>query len=49
MTPFEVFYGQNPPSVVSYIARVSKVQVVEKNIRVREAILHALKDNLVMD
>jgi hypothetical protein len=48
MTPFEVVYGQNPPSVLSYIPGVSKVQEVDKNITVREAILRALKDNLVM-
>jgi hypothetical protein len=49
MTPFKEVYGQNPPSVLSYIPRVSKVQEVEKNITVRKAILRALKDSLVMD
>jgi hypothetical protein len=48
MTPFEAVYGQNPPSVLSYMPGVSKVQEVEKNITVREAILHSLKENLVM-
>ena len=48
MTPFEAFYGQNPTSVISYMSRVSTVQEVEKNIIVCEAILHALKGNLVM-
>jgi hypothetical protein len=48
MTPFEVVYGQTPPSVLSYMPGVSKVQEIEKNIIVREAILRALKDNLVM-
>jgi hypothetical protein len=32
MTPFEAFYGQNPPSVLSYMLGVSKVQEVEKNL-----------------
>jgi hypothetical protein len=48
MTPFEAVYGQNPPSFLSYMPGVSKVQEVEKHITIREAILHALKDNLVM-
>jgi hypothetical protein len=43
MTPFEVFYGQKPPSILSYIPGVSKVQEVDKNITVYEAILRALK------
>jgi hypothetical protein len=30
MTPFEAVYGQNPPSVLSYMPGVSKVQEVEK-------------------
>ena len=48
MNPFEVVYGQNPPLVISYILGVSKVQEVEKNITIHEAILCVLKDNLVM-
>jgi hypothetical protein len=49
MTPFEVVYGQNPPSVLSYFLGVSKVQVVDQTLRVHEAILCTLKENLVMD
>jgi hypothetical protein len=48
MTPFEAVYGQKPPSVLSYLPGVSKVQVVEQTLTVREAILHTLKENLVM-
>jgi hypothetical protein len=48
MTPFEAVYGQNPPSVLSYFPGVSKVQVVDQTLTVREAILHTLKENLVM-
>jgi hypothetical protein len=48
MTPFEVVYGQNPPSVLSYFPGVSKVQVVDQMLTVREAILCTLKENLVM-
>jgi hypothetical protein len=40
--------AKNPPSILSYILGVSKVHEVEKNITVREVILCALKDNLVM-
>jgi hypothetical protein len=48
MTPFEAVYGQNPPSILSYIPRVLKVQEVEKTLTVYEAIIRSLKDNLVM-
>ena len=48
MTPFEVVYGQNPPSLLSHMLAVSKVQEVDKNLTVWEAIVCSLKDNLVM-
>jgi hypothetical protein len=48
MTPFEVVYGQNPPSVLSYLPGASKVQAVDLTLTTREAILHTLKENLVM-
>jgi hypothetical protein len=48
MTPYEVVYGQNPPSMVSYLLGTSKVQVVDHMLHTREAILCTLKDNLVM-
>jgi hypothetical protein len=48
MNPFQVVYGQNPPSILSYLPGVSKVQAVDKMITVQEAILCTLKENLVM-
>jgi hypothetical protein len=48
MNPFEAVYGKNPPSVLSYFPGVSKVQEVDQTLTVREAILHTLKENLVM-
>jgi hypothetical protein len=48
MTPFEAVYGQKPPSVLSYLHGVSKVQAVDQMLTVQEAILRTLKDNLVM-
>jgi hypothetical protein len=48
MTPFEAVYGQKKPSVLSYFPGVSKVQTVGQTLTVREAILHTLKENLVM-
>jgi hypothetical protein len=48
MTPFEVVYGKKPPSVLSYLPGVSKVQAVDQTLTVREAILRTLKNNLVM-
>jgi hypothetical protein len=44
MTPFEAVYGQNPSLVLSYIPGVLKVQGVEKNLTVREAMLCTLKE-----
>jgi hypothetical protein len=48
MTPFEAVYGQKPPSFISYLLGVSKVQEVDQTLTVREAILCTLKENLVM-
>ena len=48
MIPFEVVYGKKPPSVVSYMPGILKVQQVDTNLTVHEAILRAFKDNLVM-
>jgi hypothetical protein len=48
MTPFEAVYGQNPPSVLSYMPGVSKVQAIDQTLTVHEAILCMLKENLVM-
>jgi hypothetical protein len=48
MTSFEDIYGQNPPSVLSYMPGVSKVQAVDQTLTIHEAILQTLKENLVM-
>jgi hypothetical protein len=48
MTPFEEVYGKNPPSVLSYLPCVSKVQAFDETLTVQEDILHTLKENLVM-
>jgi hypothetical protein len=48
MTPFEAVYGKNPPSVLSYFPSVSKVQVVDQTLTIREAIIRSLKENLAM-
>jgi hypothetical protein len=48
MTPFEAIYGQNPPSVLSYMPCVSKFQEVDNNLTFHEAILHTLKTNFSM-
>jgi hypothetical protein len=49
MTPFEAIYGKKPPLVLSYMPSVSKVHEVGNNVTIHEAILHTLKDKLVMD
>jgi hypothetical protein len=48
MTSFEAIYGQNPPSVLSYLPGLSKVQVVDQTLTVQEAILCTLEENFVM-
>ena len=37
MTPYEVLYGQQLPSVVSYLLGTSKVNVVDNLLQNREA------------
>ena len=46
MTPYEAVYGQQPPSLTSYLLGTSKVQVVENILQQREWTLVTLKDNL---
>jgi hypothetical protein len=46
MTPFEAVYGHKPPSIISYLPGVSKVQVGDQTLTVREDILCTLKENL---
>jgi hypothetical protein len=48
MNPFEAVYGQNPPSILSYLSGFSKVQEVDQMLTFREAIPYTLKENLVM-
>jgi hypothetical protein len=48
MNPFEVVYGQKPPSVLSYLSGTLKVQEVDQTFTVQEDILCTLKENLVM-
>ena len=48
MTPFEAVYGQKPPSVLSYLPSVSKVQTIYQTLTVQESILCTLKENFVM-
>jgi hypothetical protein len=49
MTPFEEIYGQNPPSILSYMPGVSKVHEVDTNLTICEAILPTLKEKNFMD
>ena len=48
MTHYEVVYGQQPPSMVSYLPSTSKVNAVDSFLQNREATLVTLKGNLVM-
>ena len=48
MTPYEAVYGQQPPSVISYLPCTSKVQEVDKVLQNRATILVTMKYNLAM-
>ena len=46
MTPYEAMYGKQPPSPITYLPSMSKVQEVETLLQNCEWTLVALKDNL---
>ena len=46
MTPYEVVYGQFPPSPTSYIPGCYKVRAVDQLLQNCETLLAHLKDNL---
>lgn len=48
LNKINTMYGQNPPSVISYLLGLSKVQEVNKTQTTCADILHILKDNLVL-
>jgi hypothetical protein len=48
MNIFKEFYGQNTPSILSYLLGISMVQEVEKTFQIEVDILCTLKDNLFM-
>jgi hypothetical protein len=48
MTPYEVVYGQRPPTVTTYLPGTSKVQCIDKMLHGCTTTLAALKDNLHM-
>lgn len=48
MTPYEVVYGKKPLSITSNLLGISKDQIVETLVQMREWKLEALKDNLSM-
>ena len=48
MTPFEVVYGQPPPTITKYVPGYSKVDQVDKELMDRNKIIQLLKDNLTV-
>ena len=48
MNPYEVVYGQQPPSVTSYLPSTSKAQEVESLLHNQQLTLASLKSNLAM-
>ena len=49
MTPYDSFYGKQPPSLTTYLPRTSKVQAIETLLQNSDWTLDALNDNLVRD
>ena len=47
-TPFEVVYGREPPSLLTYVPGIAKVATVEIELMKRDQILKDLKENLKM-
>jgi hypothetical protein len=48
MTPYEVVYGQCPPTITTYLLGTSKVQYIDTMLQGHTTTLSALKDNLHM-
>jgi hypothetical protein len=47
-TPFEVVYGQPPPTLLSYTSGASKVVAVDQQLRDRDAFLADIRDCLLL-
>lgn len=45
-TPYEIVYGQPPPTHVPYLPATSSVESVDCSLRAREMVIHQLKHNL---
>lgn len=46
--PFELVYGRQPPSLLSYIPGTSKVQMVEDTLIQRDRVIAELRDRLMV-
>nr|GFD16014.1 retrotransposable element Tf2 [Tanacetum cinerariifolium] len=46
MTPFEAVYGRSPPSLLDYIARTSKVDVVDALLQSQTELISQLQSNI---
>jgi hypothetical protein len=49
MTPYEEVYGQQTPTINTYILGTSKVQSIDTILQGQTTTLSTLKDNLHMD
>lgn len=47
-TPFEVVYGQPPPTLLSYTSGASKVVAIDQQLRDRDAFLADIRDCLLL-
>ena len=45
-TPFEIVYGRPPPSLLSYVARTTRNEAVEKALISRDEVLKERRENI---
>jgi hypothetical protein len=43
LSPFKALYNVHPPSLISYVLRISQVQAMDDLLRTGEVILHELR------
>ena len=47
VTPFEVVYGRTPPSIPNYYPGSTAVEVVQKEVEERDALLSKLRSKIL--
>ena len=45
-TPFSVVYGRDPPTLLTYLPRTAKMEVVDKELVARDDLLKEVKEHI---